>query len=794
MECFDLHSLILEELSEVLSITCAPETADAVFAADPAILKVLAQCPQLPESTSSNSIDSGKPRTLSRSSSNNRVVTRRQEDAMLALAKLLSRSPSPVLRQALLDRMLSYLDALPKYTYSFSPFGVDGVPGEHWFLQRFIGRLLACAASSPNLADSILEHVWSHLNKIVDVLETANVERIVVFALPALLGSMEALETSPFRYRASDVSMADALSARLLSAKIVDNIHQAISDSYTASVSTRRTVSLYLQSGIGLSTNHILAQFLLVLRAILESRLAIYLVKSGDLDDTLIHRKDPHQLWELMSQIDARRWHSGGDRSGSWLPDNDGLGAAYTRILSFSLQTYGETRASLLLSPLIAAASVSGADSPASKSMLATSVSIMYRSMYTSTLVCMLLGRLDQGLLASIFEHLRGSHVQRLSSLTVVCFRVLVTISAFFPSSRNEIVAAVSNFITNPPADLTQQLVASGRASRDEEGLLLPAAAALHSCVRALSADRQNAVSAIHTLFNSLSACCTSAPSHAEPSQASRRVSRNVIVVLSQLALLYKDAEITSLVVGMVCSPSVALSPSLHSIAIQCGARIATIAEQSVFVDVVAAALKHIRFGDTVDCSSNNDMCDTLTKLAWGVAEQKDVIEVYFGMVMRSFVDSSVDNQAPAKFKKGVVTPLSVFLPVLQAIVSTKAYSIDKEATAGQISLWRNFWFHMVVRGYVTEKSYTSTYGKIYSVLASKSPILVHPSSVNYLETEIEYNSVLQRENSESGLSRLRQSLTPIVSSQSQAFLRNISFPHAAFLLATYSVEIARAT
>ncbi|KAJ1662493.1 phosphatidylinositol-4- kinase [Coemansia sp. RSA 1813] len=790
MECLDLHSLILEELSEVLSITCAPQTADTVFAADPAILKILAQCPQLLER---NSVGNDKPRPSSRI----RVVTKRQEDAILALAKLVSQLSSPVSRQALLDRVLSYLDALPSYSYSFSSFGVDGVPGEHWFLQRFIGRLLACAASSPDLADSILEHVWGHLNQLIGILETADVERIVVFALPALLGSMEALEMSPFRYRASDVAMADALSARLLSEKVVDNIQQAIGESYTATISTRRTVSLYSQGGIVLSANHVLAQFLLVLRAILESRLAIQLVEGGVLDDELIHRKDPHQLWELMSHIDTHRCHSDGDRSGIRLPEDDGLGTAYSRILSFSLQTYGETRSSLLLSPKIAAATVSDADgcdaSTASRSILATGMSIMYRSMYTSTLACMLLGRLDSGLLGSILEHIQGTHVQQLSSLTVVCFRVLVIVSAFFPSSRGEIISAVSGFITSPPNDLAQELVSSGRASRDEERLLLPAAAALHSCMRLLSVDRQSAVSAIHTLFNALSAYCISVSASAEPSQAALRVSRNVIVVLSQLALMYNDVEITSLVVGMICSPSVALSPVLHSIAIQCGARIATIAEQSVFVDIVAAALKHIRFGDATDCPSNSDMCDTLIKLAWGVAEQTGVIEEYFCMTMRSFVDSSVESPAPAKFKKGAVTPLSVFLPVLQAIVSSKGYSIDKEATAEQISLWRNFWFHMVVRGYVTEKSYTSAYGKIYSTLAAKSPILVHPSSVNYLETEIEYNSVLQREYSDSGLSHLRQSLDPIVSTQSHTLLRNISFPHAAFLLATYSVEIARA-
>ncbi|KAJ1991506.1 phosphatidylinositol-4- kinase [Coemansia spiralis] len=786
MECFDLHSLILEELSEVLSITCAPKSNTALLASDPVVAKVLAQCPQLPPE------DSGTR------ASSHQAISKRHENAILALAKLLSQAFSPILRQLLLERVLDYLDALPKYSYSFSSFGVDGMPEEHWFLERFVGRLLACAASSPEFAGCILERIWRHLNRLVDILDSSNSDHIAVFALPALLGSMEALEKSPFRYRTSDVLMADALSVRLMSAKVVDNINNAISESYSGAPPTRRTVSLYLQSGVGLSANHVLAQVLLVVRAVLESRLAMQLVENGDLDSKIIYRKNPHQLWELISQLDIHRNPSDGDGFGVKLTENDGLKEAYSRILSFSVQIYNDTRASLLQNPLIAAATMSNSDNtnvpPASRSMLATGMSIMYRCMYTSTLSCMLLGRLDHSLLSSILEHIKSRYAQRLSSLTVVCFRVLATISAFFPSSRNAILAATSNFITSPPECLIQELVSSGRASRDEERLIVPAAAAIHSCMRLLVTSKLRAVSAIHTLFNALSVNRSAATSEDAAFQATLRVARNVVLVLSQLALLYKDSEITSLVVGMICSPRIALSPELHSLAIQCAGNVATIAEQPVFVDIVATALKRITFGDGANDSSNIDTSETLSRLAAEVAEKKDVIEEFFCMVMRYFVDLSVEYSIPPKFKKRTVTPLSVFLPVLDALVSAGGYTVDKEATAEQISLWRSFWFHMVVRGYITEKSYVSAYGRIYTTLAAKSPILVHPSSVNYLETEIEYNSVLQREYSDAGLARLRQALNPIVSTRSQALLRNVGFPHAAFLLAAYSVEIARAT
>ncbi|KAJ2490953.1 phosphatidylinositol-4- kinase [Coemansia sp. RSA 2050] len=762
MESLDLHSLILEELSEVLAYTCAAPVVDEL-GSDPAVQRIIAQCPPLPSS------DNGA----------RRVVSRRHENAVLALAKILSQSTCFKVQQVLLSRVLAYLDALPGYTYSFSSFGVGGVPTEHWFLEALIARLLACAAQSSELAPVILEHVWKHLNGLVDIIESADLERTAVFALPALLGSMEALERTAFRFGVTDVLMADALSARLLTPAVANGIHQSVSESSTGMNAVRRTVSLYLQRGIGLSGNYVLAQFQLVLRAVLESRLAIQLVKSGDLKPEVIDRKDPCQLWDLISQLDVR--HCVSDSNAHELQ------SAYTRILSFSMQTYRDTRMLLLQTP-----QVLGAADLTTRSMVATGMSIMYRSLYVGSLACLLLGHLDPALFNSILEHIRSDAAQSLSSLTAVCFRVLSTISAFFSSSRDAIVSAVSSFVTSPPECLAEELDDEGRMTDKEEVLILPAATTLASCMRLRSSNRQRIVSAIHTLFNALAVNRIGAPA-AAMTRRTIRISRNVILSLSQLAQLYKDAEVTSLVVSMICAPRFISSPSLVALAIQCAANVATISQPQVFVDIVGAALKRVTFGKGSDDAANTSAGLTLTTLALNVASRKDVVEDFFCATLRSFIDSSVATPVAPKFKRRAVTPLSVYLPIIHTLVSAEGYAIDMEATAEQISLWRNFWFHMVVRGYLTEKSYVAAFGKIYATLAAKSPILVHPSSVNYLETEIEYNSILQREYSDASLARLRQALAPIVSSQSQALLRNVSFPQAAFLLSVYNVEIARA-
>ncbi|KAJ1940246.1 phosphatidylinositol-4- kinase, partial [Linderina macrospora] len=559
----------------------------------------------------------------------------------------------------------------------------------------------------------------------------------------------------------------------------------------------RRTIALYLQSGIGLSGNYLLAQFLLVIRAVLESRLAVRLVECGLLDAQLIDRKSPHQLWELISQLDIHRRRSA-DELAVQVDSDPQLAGAYSRFLAISLQTYADTRSVLVRNMRVS----DGADEitqehesrPALKlgtkpsPSLATNMSIEYRTLYAGTLVSLLMGSLDPALLQNILDHVCSEFAHRMDSLTVVCFRVLVTIASFFPSSRDTILAAVSSFITSPPERLVRDLHASGGSSSQEDYLVLPAASALQACMH-LATSKPRIVSTIHTLINTLAASRIGG----DASARTLRISRSTILVLSHLALLYNDPEITALVVSMVCAPRFTTNAQLIPLVIQCSASVAAIADVSTFGNVVATALKRVSFARDSDDSINVSVSQTLVDLAAHVGDRTEIIDGFFCDVLKSFVDISIDVASPSKFKNRAVTPLSTFLPILDALVSSPAYAIDKEATAEQISLWRNFWFHMVIRGYVTDRSYIKSYGRIFANLASKSPILVHPSSINYLETEIEYNSILQREFSDARLAQLRQALTPIVSQQNSALLRSIGFPQAVFLLAVYHVEVARA-
>ncbi|KAJ2080126.1 phosphatidylinositol-4- kinase [Coemansia sp. RSA 988] len=763
MEGLELHSLILEELSEILSFTCEATSKDrSVLDEDPAVRKIVAQCPPLP-----SNVEGGEPH----------MVNKRQENAMLALVNIACETTSETVRKTVLERVLAYLEALPQYRYQISALGVSGVPTEHWFVERLVGRLLQCAAQRPGDSVEIVEGVWAHVGRMVDVLETAEAERAAAFGLPALLGTLEALGKTQFRFRTPDVLRADAVLGRLLARGFADRVHAAVGGTQMG-MAAQRTVTQYLRAGVGISANHVVARFMVVVRAVLESRLATQLVACEALDAAAVNNKDAQQLWDVVARLgddseDASAWLDGNtERSGRRGSQDAHEQHAYSRILAVSLQTYSETRAMAL----------EEASRGLGQPTATTGESIMGRCLYTGALAALLRGRSDPRLVAALVAHVRSEHVLRLARLTVVAFRVLGVVTAFFPGSREAAGGAVACFVTDPPRALVDGLPLEGEAGTLELTLLAAAAAAL--------GGRRRAESAAHTLFNALAVQRMGGVAD----ERMVRISRSVIVVLSQLALRLADADVTALIVGMVCAPRFVASAQLAPLVVQRVAAVAPAAAPVVFGDIVAAVLKRIVFGEGADDSLNTVAGNALTRLATRVGDRHDLVESFFCAVLRFFVDASIASPAPPRFRRRLVTPLAVLLPVLHALVRTRAYVLDHEADTEQISLWRNFWLHMVARGYLLDKSYVTAYGRVYAALAARSPILVHPSSINYLVTEIEYSSVLQRESTDASLARLRRALAPLSSNQSLPLLRSVSFAQAAFLLATYSVELARAS
>ncbi|KAJ1883006.1 phosphatidylinositol-4- kinase [Coemansia sp. RSA 1722] len=719
METLNLHSLILEELSEALALTYAPtETPTEPVLLDPAVQRILAQCPSLPSTTS--------PTT--------ECLGVRQLNGILALAKLVGQSqPNSMLRAALLPRLLAYVEALSQYQYS-SGHGRE-VSTEQWFLENLMERMLRCAAqATKDEAQTVLDSVWAHVNRMVKALENG----MGMFAGPALVGTMKAVAHTSYRFNGSDVLQAQELAMNI--------------------------------------GGRLTGQLLVVLRAVLESRLAVRLVTGGSLDAAAVQDSDPRQLWELIAQVDSP------------LVDPQSAGAeelkAYEHILALSLRTLDEARAQMLNVD-------NNNDSNNDKSTDGSnSSSIMYRSMYTAALSCMLLGRAEPRLLAAIQAHLRSPQAC-MASVTQVGLRVLAALAAFFPTARAAIVSAATTFITAPPQCAVDALATDGCASPEERALIAPAADALVSALRQPGTMAHvRVVSAAHTLFGALA-------TSGDDGRRGVRVARSVALALTRVVTACDNAELTALVVGMLCAPRFSSSTALLPLALQCAAEVAPIADCAVFADVAAAALKQVRFGDEAQLPVTAKVAArVLAELAGAVAARRDAADALLAMVLRAFVDAGVEMPMPARFKRRAVTPLSVYLPVLRAL-SAGSDSEQAGESSETVDLWRDFWFHVVARGYLVEPAHAAAYGATFAALAAKAPVLVHASSVNYLETELAFSSVLRRDaggaSAADAMARMRSALLPLMPAAVQPLVRGLGFAQLAFVQSVHSVETARA-
>ncbi|KAJ2386758.1 hypothetical protein GGI05_004287, partial [Coemansia sp. RSA 2603] len=339
METLNLHSLILEELSEVLALSYAStntnastspsieapaeaQSEEAVYS-DPAVWRILTQCPALVEEDSDSEDESPKQQ---------QAVTQRQLNGILALAKLVSLSAADsIQRRTLLPRVLAYAKAAAHY------HGPSG-GAAHTFARQLTSRLLACASSGSEAdARAVLECVWTRMHMLTQQGSTDGA---------ALSGMVAAVESTCYRFTAQDVAQADAL----------------------------------LAHGVAGHT-------LVVVRAVLESRLGERLVAAGALDGAAAQQSGPQELWNAVAQLTSP--------CGTLPTLADDEVRAYEHMLEASLLAFDE----------------------------ACGEHVMRLSLYAAALSSMLLGRAEPRVTDAMAAHIRGAQAYRLRGVTQTCLR-----------------------------------------------------------------------------------------------------------------------------------------------------------------------------------------------------------------------------------------------------------------------------------------------------------------------------------------------------------------------------------
>lgn len=138
-----------------------------------------------------------------------------------------------------------------------------------------------------------------------------------------------------------------------------------------------------------------------------------------------------------------------------------------------------------------------------------------------------------------------------------------------------------------------------------------------------------------------------------------------------------------------------------------------------------------------------------------------------------------------------LISKLGTLRPALQSLLSHNDFEPHVQTSAELVSLFRNMWFLCVVFGFVTESMWTREWYDSLQVIAKKTPVLVIESATNYLESDLEYNSVLRGSTADVDIISMRQKLLNVLPSLSYD-VKNYSYAQVVFALSVYHIEMMR--
>ncbi|PWN92771.1 hypothetical protein FA10DRAFT_298233 [Acaromyces ingoldii] len=166
---------------------------------------------------------------------------------------------------------------------------------------------------------------------------------------------------------------------------------------------------------------------------------------------------------------------------------------------------------------------------------------------------------------------------------------------------------------------------------------------------------------------------------------------------------------------------------------------------------------------------------------------------------------STASKVVSSEEKAELLADLQGLLPPLAALLSHKDINPQLNPTLEMVSLFRNMWFLAVIFGLAKPQNKarirnspsnatdTSHITEALGIISLKTPTLVPETAVNYIESELKFNSVLRREFSSSALEGQRKSLATLIPSHASE-VRSFGFPQVTFLNTIYSLECTRSS
>ncbi|CAO3637256.1 unnamed protein product [Cunninghamella echinulata] len=693
----------------------------------------------------------------------------------------------------LIPRLLAYIRYLS--VYEWEPVTLNrGLPPSDLITYSLVSGLLELGYKCPSFYDRITSVLWKYAESLVQQLST-DVDFTVSFILPSLAGLFRALQSTPYLFRTNQLLTLCVNTQALVQDSVLEQISTIITTCLKNNDVTsysRRVLARYLEDGIPLSSNRIVYDLLVVLRNVGARVLAQ--------EDPANNHSNSSSL-KSTTKTNKVHWTNAIDHSWSTLMKNafnaeqkdQKLASSLRSVYVMSIGYYEDIRK-------FAEKSAQEGEKWAIDAYMQE---IMGTSLHVAALSSVYLHEMDDHLVDHISECLFTAPQALDPWIQISALDAAVLLSINFPYMNNNMTNTISRFLATPSPVFELQ---AGDISVQQYSILR-----LAQCVESKPQAQmsQTAISTLHALLNEITRysdedgtssgthTISGVPAEQLSEKQKQQVCINALSAIVGVAVYLKNESIMAQALSMLIlrrkSLSITSMASLTSRLVD----LALVATPNVFNDILSLFSTLSREALTIDNKQlSSSIQNALQDLAVRLSSRPEFYQTYLTNLLTLFVENGTAIQRMMSKDKSssdlpLISKLGTLRPALQALLSHKDFEPHVQTSAELVSLFRNMWFLCVVFGFVTESMWTREWYESLQIIAKKTPVLVIESATNYLESDLEYNSVLRAGTADVDIVAMRQKLITALPSLSYD-VKSYSYAQIVFALSVYHIEMMR--
>ncbi|KAI8974048.1 hypothetical protein BDB01DRAFT_807332 [Pilobolus umbonatus] len=766
---YDLHSRILLSLAGVL----ADEKSQT---SKVEIERLYSKCPEVPLSALEDT-------TIITDQTLNPMSFRYQQslDALTMYAV----NTNECGQVEVLPRLLSYLKHLPAYQWDDIMITKDPIPADGT-TYLLVSALLSLAHQLEEYKEIIHETLWNYGTCLVELLKERDMDYIISFILPSMAGLARALQVSPYLYTVEHLQSFVTHMQPLIVDDALDIVKSTIEQCLTQDSYSRRVLASYWENGMPLSSNRIIHDLLIVLRNIIARVMSGVHTKISTLDLNKLHLTSHiHAAWSELMKIDRIKKH-----------DLD-IGTELKGIYSMSLGYYCDIR--------------KYADKRENEgkhwSRDSYMKEIMGLSLQLAGLASIYLEQVDNVLVRYIDECLFDSAPYSDAWVYVASLDTAVLLAVNLPRWNEKMTNRICRFLATPSPILHLKTEWSKSAITVQRYGFRR----LSECIQrtTVSQMREMASCTLYKLINEItqyqggekSVLNESDPrvdkSIYQESQV-QQVSVNVLSAIIGVAAHLADEKVTIQAYSMFSLHRKSFSIAALSVLTRDLVDLAIVSPMNTFQDIINL-FSTINQELLTDDKKQLDaaVLNAQILLAQKLSSRKELYLTYLHNLLTLFVENgnSIQRLMVKNRKESepqCISKLGTLLPVIQSLLNHADFEPHLQPTEETVSLFRNMWFHCTLFGVLTESIWLREWNPALHAISQKTPVLIIESATNYLESDLEYNSVLRGGNlSDINVNSMRIKLTSFLPNLPYE-IKSFSFAQVVFALTVYHIEMMR--